>query len=132
MKSSNRVTVFSTLATDQRYVQWAKGGGDMNIQEHSILIKGGTGVANDRFITPLGVATEIDADLLPILEQNPVFQVHSKNGYIVVQRQSADPEKVAADMNLSDPSAPKTPADFPADGNEATVAEGAKKGKRNA
>lgn len=104
--------VFSTLANDQLYTNYARGGGGENIPTHEILIKGGAGVANDRFVTPLGIATEIDEALLPALEQNPGFIAHRDAGYLSVRTKSANPEKVATDMNRTDKSAPLTPADY--------------------
>lgn len=104
--------VFSTLANDQLYTNWLQGGGDMPIKGHSVLIKGGTGVANDRLITPLGVSTEITDYDLEELQKNPSFKDHEKNGYMVVRAKKAEAEKVAADMNLKDESAPLTDADY--------------------
>lgn len=107
-----KVHVFSTLANDQSYNEFESGGGDMPILKRGVLIKGGTGVANSRLITPLGVVTEIDEEDLAMLEKNAVFQMHKKNGFITVRAKAADPEKVAADMNTSDPSAPRTPSHY--------------------
>jgi hypothetical protein len=104
--------VFSTLANDQLYTNWLQGGGDMPIKGHSVLIKGGTGVANDRLITPLGVATEISDYDLEELQKNPSFKHHEANGFIVVRNKKAEAEKVASDMNLKDESAPLTDADY--------------------
>ena len=104
--------VFSTLANDQLYTNWVQGGGDMPIKGHSVLIKGGTGVANDRLITPLGVSTEITEYDLEELQKNPSFKDHEKNGFVVVKAKKAEAEKVAADMNLKDESAPLTDADY--------------------
>lgn len=104
--------VFSTLANDQLYTNWLQGGGDMPVKGHSVLIKGGTGVANDRLITPLGVSTEITEYDLEELQKNPSFKDHEKNGFVVVKAKKAEAEKVAADMNLKDESAPLTDADY--------------------
>lgn len=104
--------VYSTLANDQKYIQWEAGGGDVATPGRSIVIKGGTGVANDRFITSLGVCTEIDEADIPVLEANEVFKLHAKNGFVTIERKRADAEKVAASMSLTDPSAPKTPSDY--------------------
>jgi hypothetical protein len=107
-----KVYVFSTLACDQRYVDYQKGPNDLPIEGRSVLIEGGTGVANKRLVTPLGVCTTItDADL-ELLEQNEMFKLHRDKGFLTVQRKSADPEKVASDMSLADPSAPLTPSDY--------------------
>jgi hypothetical protein len=111
--------VFSTLANDQLYQNWVPGPGDMPNKARGVLIKGGTGVANDRLITPLGVATEVsDADLQE-LENNPVFRQHRESGFIVVRPKKADPEKVAADMNMKDKSAPITPAHYETENEDA-------------
>jgi len=111
--SKGRAYVFSTLATDQKYVSWQKGGSDLYIQGHSVLVKGGTGVVGAKnLVTPLGVATEISEEEIGFLESNPLFKLHAKNGYVTIQRRKADPERVAADMNRADPSAPKTPAHY--------------------
>jgi hypothetical protein len=107
-----KVYVFSTLANDQNYTNWVKGGGDVPIKGHSVIIKGGTGVANSRLITPLGVATEVTEFDLEELNNNPCFLEHKKDGYIVVKDKKSDTEKVASDMNLKDESAPMTDADY--------------------
>jgi hypothetical protein len=112
MAKASKIYVFSTLANDQLYTNWLQGGGDMPIKGHSVLIKGGTGVANDRLITPLGISTEITQYDLEELQKNPSFKDHEKNGFITVKDKKAEAEKVAADMNLKDESAPLTDADY--------------------
>lgn len=107
-----KVYIFSTLANDQNYTNWVKGGGDVPIKGHSVLIKGGTGVANNRLITPLGVSTEITDFDLEELKNNPAFLEHQKAGFIVVRNKKTDTEKVASEMNLKDESAPMTEADY--------------------
>ncbi len=107
--------VFSTLATDVNYAFYSPGGGDIPTKDRHIHIKGGTGVANDRLITPLGVMTEIDEEDIPALEGHPVFQIHMKNGFVKIEKKKADPEKVASEMNIKEPSAPLTDADFQED-----------------
>lgn len=105
--------VFSTLANDQLYRNYANNAQQgVSIVESEVLIRGGAGVANDRLITPLGVATEISDAQLALLEANAVFQLHKKNGHIVIRDKRADADKVATDMNARDPSKPLTPADY--------------------
>lgn len=107
--------VFSTLATDQIYQNWMAAPSGMPAAGHSVFVKGGTGVANERLITPIGVMTEIsDADYTE-MQKNEVFKLHVKNGYVTVQSKKAEPEKVASGMNTKDKSAPKTDADFEAE-----------------
>lgn len=106
------VHVFSTLANDQRYVNYASNPEGIPLATSDILIKGGAGVANDRLITPQGVHTEVTEEAMAELEKNPVFKVHKRNGFITVQARRADPDKVATDMNARDKSKPFTPADY--------------------
>ena len=75
--------VFSTLANDQNYTNWLKGGGDVPIKGHNVIIKGGTGVANNRLITPLGVATEVTEFDLEELNKNSCFLEHQKTDMFV-------------------------------------------------
>lgn len=105
--------VFSTTTCDQRYQNYTwNDPREMPTPTYSVFIKGGTGVANDRLITPIGVMTEItDQDLIE-LEKNEDFKRHKKAGFIVVQNKKDDPEKVAANMARKDKSAPITESDF--------------------
>lgn len=107
------VFVFSTLACDNQYRTFAKGGGDMPVVESSILIKGGAGIANKNMITPRGVMTTITSEELAILETNESFRMHKDNGYITVESKKADADEVAEkSMKKKDKSAPVTPADY--------------------
>lgn len=122
--------VFSTLTSDQNYTFYTQGGADLQIPERGILIKGGTGVMNDRLITPIGVATEVTDEQLKLLEKHPIFIKHKQNGYISVQEKKADAEKVAGDMKTQDGSSPLTPASFKGDGdNPETLKATTNKGK---
>ena len=103
---SKKIFIFSTLASDVAYTNYAQGGADMPVDLPPVLIKGGAGVANDRLITPRGVATEVTEAQCEYLRQNAVFQLHEKNGYILVSESYADPDTVAADMTGRDNSAP--------------------------
>jgi len=105
--------VFSSLANPQRFIQYASGGADIPVpMGDGILIAGGTGVANRNLITPLGVMTEVSDEDAAYLAKVPAFQAHVKAGHITIEKKRADPEKVAAGMNMRDGGAPKTPADF--------------------
>lgn len=109
---SKSVHVFSTLANDQLYTSYVSSPDGVPVPTSEILIKGGAGIANDRLITPQGAHTEVTEEALGILEKNPVFALHKKNGFITVQARRADPDKVATDMNARDKSKPLTPADY--------------------
>ncbi|CAH0447399.1 hypothetical protein LMG10661_03465 [Ralstonia syzygii subsp. syzygii] len=104
--------VYSTATCDTAYGVWTKGGGDLPIRARSIVIRGGTGVANKHLITPRGVVTQVTDEELGILEQDDAFKRHVERGFIRVERMKADPEKVAADMNGRDAASPLVPADF--------------------
>lgn len=104
-----KLYVYSTLAADVAYTNHAQGGADMPIDLPPVLIKGGAGVANDRFITPRGVVTEITEEQGEYLRSNAVFQLHEKNGYVEISGSYVDPEKAVADMTGRDNSAPIVP-----------------------
>lgn len=113
--------VFSTLATDMTYVNWVSpGAGIPPVEGKSIFIQGGAGVAQrgrpgSDIWTPLGRVTEVSDEDVDMLERNEVFALHKKNGFIKVQKKSADPEKAVADMNRKDASSPRTESDYPAE-----------------
>jgi hypothetical protein len=118
--------VYSTLAADTTYKEWVKTS-DLHIEARSVTIKGGTGVANDRIVTPLGVRTEIDAELVEVLESNEIFKLHKANGFVTIEAVAEDPEKVAADMTTADNSAPLTDANFENAGDAVAKPTNAKK-----
>lgn len=104
-----KLYVYSTLAADVAYTNHQPGGGDLPIELPPVLVKGGAGVANDRFITPRGVVTEITEEDGEYLRANKLFQLHEKNGYVEISSAKVDPEKAAADMTGRDNSAPIVP-----------------------
>lgn len=106
--------VYSTLANDNKYTGYTKGGADLPRTTYEILIKGGTGVAGKwtRLETPQGVVTEVTEEEAAALADNVVFKRHQQNGFIFVSDKKADPENVAADMTGRDNSAPLVEADF--------------------
>lgn len=109
--------IFSTLAADNRYTNWRNDAG-LNTPEHSVLIKGGAGVAligNGQLVdTPRGARTEVsDADAA-FLQSHPQFMDHVKRGFIVIANKPKDPDVAAEDMEKDAGSAPKTPADVKA------------------
>lgn len=103
--------VYSTLTCDNEYAEWAKAGDQQSIL-HKVLIKGGHGVMNKNFLTPLGVVTEVSDDDLRFLMNNSAFKFHLEGGFLKVEEKAHDAEKVAADMKSADLSAQLTPADF--------------------
>ena len=104
-----KLYVYSTLAADVAYTNHAQGGGELPIELPPVLVKGGAGVMNDRFITPRGVVTEITEEQGEYLRANVLFQLHEKNGFVEISGSKVDPEKAAADMTGRDNSAPIVP-----------------------
>jgi hypothetical protein len=121
--------VYSTLATSVACAQYrpydrpgANGKQPMRppVLLRKVEIRGGTGVADKRLITPFGVGTQVSDDDLAFLMAHPKFQKWLEGGFMRVVQRKTDPEVVAADMSRDDPSAPLTPGDF-ADGKGPTV-----------
>lgn len=108
---SKTLIVFSTLASDVAYTNHVEGGADMPIALPSVTVKGGAGVANDRFVTPRGVATTVTEEQAEYLRRNPIFQLHEKNGFVMISSTGGDADKAAADMTGRDHSAPIVPQD---------------------
>lgn len=104
--------VFSTLSNENMYVEYDKGPNDMPIVKRKVMIAGGSNVVNKHLMTPMGLATKVSDEQLEMLEANPVFQLHKKNGFITVKSTNLNPEKVAADMTTRDQSAPLVPEDY--------------------
>ena len=109
----SKIYVYSTMTASVTYCAWRKGGGDVPSIAQSVTINGGSNVV-DKFIrTPLGVMTEITQDQLDIMEQDGVYQIHKAKGFITVDANLHDVEKVVAgNMESSDASAQLTPNDF--------------------
>lgn len=131
---SKNITVFSTLTADVRYVEWKKGGGDLQVEGRSVIIKGGAGLATKHLITPQGIATFIDAEELAILRADYTFKQHEHNGFVKVVGGSAakgDADVVAADMASRDNSAPIVPGDFDDVPEEAAVKLSTAGGKKS-
>lgn len=109
--------IYSTLSASVAYSFYKAGGADMPTRVHKILIKGGANVAQNEpdggLHTPLGLATFVSDEDLKLLEGNPVFQLHVKNGFIVTDEKRKDVRKVAKDeLKAKDASAPRTPDSY--------------------
>lgn len=99
---ANKVRIWSTLACDQLYTNYGKGGGDLPIAEGGVLIKGGAGVLNDRLITPQGVSTEVEQDHVEYLLRNSEFMAHQNRGFIKIDSGTTDEEAAVGDMMTND------------------------------
>lgn len=121
---SKKLHVFSTLASDVDYTNHVKGGADLPVALPPVRVKGGAGVANDRLVTPRGVATTLTEEEVAYLRNNEVFKLHEKNGFVQVSETNADPDIAAADMTGRDNSAPLVPQDRVAGDDVTTVVGG--------
>jgi len=110
--------VLSTLSAPVTYTGWSKPVGDqVPSAEISVTIAGKAGITDRRtLLTPRGSATPVTADERAMLEANEVFRTHVANGFVsVAENDPGDDDKIAADLNGRDPSAPLVPADFQGD-----------------
>lgn len=105
--------VYSKLSNSQLYTEFVAGGADLPGIAHSVHIKGGAGLADRHIITPLGVRTEVTERDVESLKNNPVFQQHEKNQFVVIEAKPFEVDKVVANMgDKVDPSSPLTDADY--------------------
>lgn len=107
--------IYSTLTASQRYQTYNKpkdARGMPSATRDSILIQGGTNVADKNFVTPRGVVTKVSAEQLKELQENSLFKTHVENGYITVEDKEVDKDKVVADLTQRSPDAPLVPEDF--------------------
>lgn len=104
--------IFSTLTASQVYTRTAPGGADLPVTVAEVFIAGGSNVPDKYLRTPLGVMTPVTDEEMAVLTENPVFQMHMKNGFITITESPAEPEVVAADMETRDESAPLVDSDF--------------------
>lgn len=118
--------VYSTLTAGNTYVDYHATVNGVPTAVRSVAIAGGTNVPNKHLVTPMGVVTEVTDDELEFLEKDPGFIFHREKGFLKVQKTKANPEKVAADMETRDASAPAVPQDFK-DGLEPTAGLAPKK-----
>lgn len=102
--------VFSTLTCDNEYTSWRKIG-DKNVAQDSVIIRGGSGVMNKNFITPMGIMTEINETQYALLQENSEFKAHCERGFITVEKKKYEPEQVVSNMASGDSSRPLTPSD---------------------
>jgi hypothetical protein len=112
-----KLYVYSTLTADNRYVNHRRASNDLPQPVtvdgmEGVLIKGGTGIADKRLVTPRGVATEVTEAQAEYLRENPVFKLHEGNGFVVIDSAKVDPEAVASGMAVDEGSAPLQDGDF--------------------
>lgn len=104
--------VFSTLTASQLYTRTEQGGADLPRTVAEVFIAGGSNIPDKYLRTPIGVMTPVTDEEMAVLQENDVFNLHKANGFITVEQAPADAEKVAADMETRDESAPLVDGDF--------------------
>lgn len=122
--------VFSTLSANMDYTVWKPGGADLPAIAGNVRIGGHANVADKHFDTPLGVSTGVSAADLELLEANPIFQLHKKNGFILVKDSDEDIETAVSDMEGRDESAPLVEQDFVLDADGNTTAPSVKSSRK--
>lgn len=106
--------IFSTLAANTKYTGYhelKEKGGLLRIA-HQVEIKGGAGVADKNFFTPLGVVTQVNDSDLEFLKENVVFKRHLDRGFVRIDSKNQDIEKAVSSMTGRDNSAPIVPQDY--------------------
>ena len=121
MAKSKGYFIYSTMSAPVRYCAAVENpNNDLPTPQDGIVIAGGTGVANKNLVTPTGaVATRVTGEQLEALKTDRVFALHLENGFLKISEHEADGEAVASDMESRDKSAPLTPQDYEAVGEEA-------------
>ena len=105
--------IYSTLTADQEYTVYPPfDPKQIPKPNRKILIYGGANVINRNLITPRGVSTTVSDEELKILETIPSFKRHLERGFLTVDRNRADADKVAKDMTPRDKSAQMEDKDF--------------------
>lgn len=94
--------IYSTLSASVRY------GTD---DGQRVLVAGGANVPSKHMVTSAGVATRVTQTELEIIQKDPAFKIHRENGFVRVESQKHDVEKVVVDMARADESAPDTESD---------------------
>lgn len=103
--------VYSTLSSNVNYAFYERGG-DVPVKTRQVIVRGGTGVINNNFVTPEGVATMITDEEAELLRTNSVFKMHEKNGFVKIDSEKKKIAKAVSDLESKDKGAQKTAADF--------------------
>lgn len=107
------VHVYSTLANPQKFVTYAKGGGDLPVVDREVIVAGGAGIATKNLITPHGVHTSISDEDYAAIQELAHFKTLVEKGHLRVEAKKAyDIDQIVSEMNPRDPGGPLTPADY--------------------
>lgn len=106
------VYVYSTMTSPVTYAKWRNNSGGVPVRVGEVRINGGANLADKHLVTPLGAVTKISDEEYELLKNNHVFQIHLKGGHIKISSAKTDANKVAADLEGRDGSAPLVPQDY--------------------
>lgn len=116
--------VYSTATNDTAYSHYEKGGADLPVRTKTVTVKGGRGWTPTRGKSLFPGHTEIsDADA-EFLMNNEAFLRHEKAGFVRIEASKPEAEKVVADMETQDGSAPLVPEDFKAEVTDDEIIHG--------
>lgn len=115
----SKVYIYSTLSAAVEY--------PVDGSPELIRIEGDAGIPDKRLTTSRGAVTEVTDDQYRALQENHVFNLHVKNGYLVADTKKHKADDVAADLNENDKSRPDTPESLAADGQPVPSTEKVKK-----
>ena len=111
--------IYSTLSNDQAYTTWEpiselkKMEASARVAQKIVRIAGKANIATKALVTPRGVVTQVTDEEYEHLKMNDVFQLHTRNGHIMVEEKKFEPEVVVAKgMKQADSSSPITPNNY--------------------
>lgn len=89
--------ISSTMSASVVYVNYDTSRKDINTVKDTVVIKGKTGVQDKKTLTCLegGTITAITEQQYAWLKDNPLFKLHTNNGFIKVLKSKSDAEKQA-------------------------------------
>lgn len=119
-------TIKSTLPTSQKYSKWENKDG-VFVETFSKTINGGHGIMNQFMQSPEGaVLTTVTVEELTELKGIELFQMHQKEGYIVVDGSILGISDSDNDMNKTSRSSPVKKSDIEKAGITVTIGDGEK------
>lgn len=129
--------VYSTATNDCSYSHYEQGGADLPRRVKTVTVKGGRGWTPTRGKAFFPGITEVSDEDAEFLMNNEAFLRHEKAGFVRIEDSKVEAEKVVADMETQDGSAPLVPEDFKAeDRDDGTFSTGepttGKTGKKRA
>lgn len=106
--------VYSSASNDTVFTGgYRRKAGGIGTPIHRIVIKGGANVYSKKFQTRSAVETEITAEQLELLQADPRFVKHVKDGFFVVTSSREDADEMATKLKAKkDKSAQLTKDDY--------------------